>query len=375
MPKPFEKKTYFAMTLDPVHIGTGGYRLGRVDNTITREPGTNLPKIPGSSIAGVTRAYTAMAVQNENFVEVGADFKIDYKQYKKCKFQKPAFKLKKTGDDIDVDANGKAILLVNPKNNKPLYEGKEPDKEKYYSCAGKGAEEGDGHCGEPDCEVCVSFGFSKKGDSFQGLAQFFDVRILFFPVHTMIGPVWVTSPCVLSEHGLSVTLSGDNFKSFGLEVADKLNFGWLMLAKDNDALNLPAAFGDIPDEIKNRLLLVSDKLFSHIVNDNLEVRTSVAIDPATGAAEEGALFTYEAIPRATIMWFDIVYNKPEYYRIKGQDILSDSNKKTKANVTWIEKNVKNGLAYLEHLGVGGMNTRGMGRLRILNIGGQINGNS
>ncbi|PIV85091.1 MAG: type III-B CRISPR module RAMP protein Cmr4, partial [Nitrospirae bacterium CG17_big_fil_post_rev_8_21_14_2_50_50_9] len=37
MTKPFVKKTYYAMTLDPVHVGTGGYRLGRVDNTITRE--------------------------------------------------------------------------------------------------------------------------------------------------------------------------------------------------------------------------------------------------------------------------------------------------------------------------------------------------
>src|SRR5579859_5476062 len=49
------------MTLDPVHIGTGGYRLGRVDMTIAREPGTNVPKIPGTSLAGATRSYAAMA--------------------------------------------------------------------------------------------------------------------------------------------------------------------------------------------------------------------------------------------------------------------------------------------------------------------------
>src|SRR6266702_6960416 len=48
------------MTLDPVHIGAGGYRLGRVDMSITREPGTNLPKIPGTSLAGATRSYAAM---------------------------------------------------------------------------------------------------------------------------------------------------------------------------------------------------------------------------------------------------------------------------------------------------------------------------
>ena len=42
-------KLYFK-TLEPVHVGAGGYRLGRVDKTICREPGTNLPKIPGTSL-------------------------------------------------------------------------------------------------------------------------------------------------------------------------------------------------------------------------------------------------------------------------------------------------------------------------------------
>jgi len=50
---------YLIMTTDPVHIGTGGMRLGRVDNTIVREPGTNLPKIPGTALHGAIRAYAA----------------------------------------------------------------------------------------------------------------------------------------------------------------------------------------------------------------------------------------------------------------------------------------------------------------------------
>ena len=55
----YEKRTYLLMTVDPVHIGTGGYRLGRVDNAIVREPGTNLPKIPGTSLSGAIRQYAA----------------------------------------------------------------------------------------------------------------------------------------------------------------------------------------------------------------------------------------------------------------------------------------------------------------------------
>lgn len=348
MAEPFVKRTYYAMTLDPVHVGTGGYRLGRVDNTITREPGTNLPKIPGSSIAGVTRAYTAMAVQCENPLDL-----------KKQKYQ--TMKLDQSGNPVvkkNMDGNPKLDL-----DGQPLYE--------YYSCAGKGADDGDGHCGKPDCEVCVAFGFSKgkSGSSFQGLAQFFDARILFFPVHSMIGPVWVTSPCIINEHGLSVTLADGNFKGFGLSVRDNLNFGWLMLTKADGAdLTLPPIFDDVPDEIKNHLLIVSDKLFSRIVNDNLEVRTSVAIDPATGAAEDGALFTYEAIPRGTVMWFDVVYNKPEYFRINGMEIMI--NPTIRADANWIQLNVEKGLNYFESLGVGGMGTRGMGRMKVLNLGRQ-----
>src|SRR4030088_512522 len=56
----YTQDRFLFMTLDPVHIGAGGYRLGRVDMSITREPGTNLPKIPGTSLAGATRSYAAM---------------------------------------------------------------------------------------------------------------------------------------------------------------------------------------------------------------------------------------------------------------------------------------------------------------------------
>src|SRR5947209_5493383 len=54
------QQRFLFMTLDPVHIGAGGYRLGRVDMTIAREPGTNLPKIPGTSLSGAIRSYAAM---------------------------------------------------------------------------------------------------------------------------------------------------------------------------------------------------------------------------------------------------------------------------------------------------------------------------
>ncbi len=324
--KPFEPRTYFAMALDPIHVGTGGYRLGRVDNTIAREPGTNVPKIPGSSISGVTRTYTAMAVQSS-----------DPANEKKMKFQ-------------TIRENG----VVD-------------------SCAGKGARDGEGHCGKAYCEVCVPFGFSKKNSSIQGLAQFFDARILFFPVYSMLGPVWITSPTVLASFGIECSVEPEKFSAVTSTTITALNFGWLMLEKGSatpldpnilDQLKLEGqpGFNSIQPIIKDKIYILPDNLFSQVINDNLEVRTSVAIDPATGAAESGALFTYEAIPRATIMWFDVVYNDPKYFRVDSNEIKK--NDKELADIDWLETNVKLGLKFMESLGVGGMNTRGMGRLKV-----------
>lgn len=332
MSKPYKKETYFGLTLDPVHIGTGGYRLGRVDNTITREPGTNLPKIPGTGICGVARAFTAMAIQSENPMIP-----------KKMKYQRPREITKKDGTEEIV----------------------------YDSCAGKGGEKGESHCGEPDCEVCVTYGFSNgiTNQSFQGMAQFFDARILFFPVYSMLGPVWITSEGIMGEFGFkNATLTDkEKFRQFNTNTSlpSKLNLGWLMLEGEDGAITLEPKFPDVPQEIKDRLVLVSDKLFSRIVNDNLEVRTSVAIDPATGAAEDGALYTYEAIPRATVLWFDVVFNDPKNFKINGQKIMKSPTEE--ADCAWIKNNVEKGLKLIEYMGVGGMNTRGMGRMRILNL--------
>ena len=127
-------------------MGTGGYRLGRVDNSIVREPGTNLPKLPGTSLSGVCRAYASMVP-------------------------------------------GRYSRQENGRSN---------------SCAGQGQEDQQrhkaGHGGRSTCPVCVAFGFARDRSGFRGLAQFADVRLLFFPgVFRPAGPVWVTCTAVLPD--------------------------------------------------------------------------------------------------------------------------------------------------------------------------------
>lgn len=345
----FQTHRYLLQTIDPVHIGTGGMRLGRVDNSIVREPGTRLPKIPGTSLSGAIRHYAA------------------YRYGKK-------------------------------------------------RCAGQGQEQKGhaGHCRSPTCPICYTFG-SVSGDSegedgqkdYAGVVSIGDARLLLFPVYSMAGPVWVTSPSALGDFGIVGQGVHDDMAKLasGLSNHKHLNLGWLMVENKGD-LALKGLPDNLPAPVGGRIVLVSDKVFSQVVNSNLEVRTSVSIDPETGAAEDKALFTYEAIPRATFLWMDVVvddYRDREIWQNGGvvwkaykEKLESDDGKK----VIWHDNDrkagplypdpkspeqllpekskedegkgwcspadvVKAGLEWAEHLGVGGMGTRGFGRIRTI----------
>ena len=313
---PYITRQYFGFALDPIHVGTGSYRLAGVDNSIMRDPATNLPKIPGSSLSGVTRSNASL------------------------RYQATAFK-----------------------------------------CAGKGGEGGKQHCGEASCPICVSFGFSRGDEqSLSGMAQFFDARIILFPVYTMYGTVWMTSKRILEEKGMTDLPADQKLEQVVLvqnfmnrpQPPEKLNISWLFLdvhpTKLDGQLAKSALFGRSADStginnrmnpILNRLVVVHDNLFSRLVNDNLEVRTSVSIDPSTGAADEGALFNYEAIPRTTFFEYEVVYNDPQHFKV-GEATPSLSRED-------VMQTVEGGMSDFALTGVGGMNTRGMGRLELLNI--------
>jgi CRISPR-associated protein Cmr4 len=289
---------FLLMTLDPIHIGTGGYRLGRVDNSIAREPGTNLPKIPGTSLAGAARSYAAM------------------------RYEKPG-------------------------------------------CAGQGGQNRP-HCGNAGCPICYTFGNTRGTEGGNaGTVSLADAQLLLFPVHSMAGPVWVTTQTRLEQAGFSVTspdLVRDEFATTLTGWAKPLNLGWLLLEHKAGEVKI-SPNGQTPPawhDIASRLVLVDDGLFSQIVNSNLEVRTSVSIDPLTGAAKEGALFTYEALPRAAWLWCDVVEDdyRPEPFPQNNAKAQAFGHQRP-LDV------VKAGLTLAEYLGVGGMGTRGFGRIKLM----------
>ena len=315
----YRRKRFLLMTLDPVHIGTGGQRLGRVDNSIVREPGTRLPKIPGTSLSGAIRQYAAMRYESRRCAGSG-------------------------------QANGK----------------------------------GKGHCQDPKCPVCYTFGYLKGRDGGQsGTVSIGDARLLVFPVYSMAGPVWVISPSVLSDFGAQEADPGDQvLLPAALSGHRHLNLGWLMLEKGGETFSWPLNIAGMPTDILDRTVLVSDKLFSQIVNSNLEVRTSVSINPETGAADAGKLFTYEAIPRAAVLWLEAVQDNyrnefPETEKkCKVEDFEHGDGEKEKRYIhnagdvlgeIWKQPIdvLQSGLKLAEYLGIGGMGTRGFGRVRSL----------
>jgi CRISPR-associated protein Cmr4 len=257
---------YLAGCLDPVHIGAGGYRLGRVDMTIVREPATGIPKIPGTSLAGALRSYADM---------------------------------------------GKA-------NDPEL-----PDVNEVF-----GTSEG------------------------QGMLRFYDADIVLFPVPSDQGTVWISTAERLRLAGVEGVreLASENsaLPLRGFDSNRPVNLGWLLLHSE-----VPNAAISLPSEVSTfvrRLVAVSDKLFHHLVNDHLEVRTSVKIDDQTGAAEGRALFTYEAIPRGTVLRIEIYIDER-----RGKSTDRDR----------IEALLTRCFTGLKLLGVGGMGTRGFGRLEVL----------
>jgi CRISPR-associated protein Cmr4 len=236
-----------------------------------------------------------------------------------------------------------------------------------------------------------SSGTPSEGSTQAGTVSIGDARILFFPVRSMAGPLWVSTKEILEEAwgASSLTLPKKNEQERVEPDCEKivttmaqqdtpLNLGWLLFqATSGLVIEPPESVKQRPewDAVKGHIALVNAKLFSQIVNSNLEVRTSVSIKPETGAAESGALFTYEAIPRTTWLWSDVIEDNYRKNRTPfpvterpygskendGKEFPNGEKWKRPLNV------VSAGMRLIEYLGVGGMGTRGFGRMRCINF--------
>lgn len=296
--------TLYLFALDPTHIGAGGYRLGRVDNTILRDAATGLPKIPGSSISGAVRAAAIYSLNDAQDRQKAKDY---------------------------------ARATLKTKNKQHPHPGEEDPVAKIFGYA-----EGDEKDKSPIGD----------GKSRIGLVSFRDAEILAFPVPTMAGPRWVTTPdrltaagCVnvpeiVDETGLLVSRRGSH--------PERMNLGWLLLNTQKTDIPLPALVSQRSElwHLQQNLVLAHANLFPSLVNANLETRTSVSLDFETGAAAESLLFTYEAVPRGALYRATLDFDDQRFpkYCEEAFNLVSRA------------------LKLACQLGLGAMTTRGFGRM-------------
>ncbi|ADQ08266.1 protein of unknown function DUF324 [Caldicellulosiruptor hydrothermalis 108] len=370
--------TVYGIAMDPIYIGTGGYTIGRVDNTIVRDPITKLPKIPGSSLAGTWRYYTVLELLSK-IKDRQPDMNTVKSIEKPTVVEKIKEWIEKNSNEWNsltgwYSFNGNVVAKITCAGQDNT-----PQEELSNSPYTEDKEGKTGHCGH--CIVCKGFGFSKKDFSWQGMIYFSDLHILFFPVFTLYGTKWITTEEVLKCAGLFKKLgdnasdqsqsSGQQFfrvliqneeKEAQAEKSEKeyINLGWMYLPCTRESFSIDLEKVKFENfELKpENVVIVPEKLFSQIVNSNLEVRTSVSINPITGAAKEGALFTSEAIPRGTIFYGDLrIFDKSAFAELESKAGELPSS------CALIEA-LSESKHFFETLGIGGMTTRGFGRLKL-----------
>ena len=302
--------TLYLFALDPTHIGAGGYRLGRVDNTILRDAATGLPKIPGSSISGAVRAAAIYSLNDARDRQKAKDY---------------------------------ARATLNTKNKEHPHAGGDDPIAKIFGYA-EGDEKGKSPIGD--------------GKSRIGAVSFRDAELFIFPVPTMAGPRWVTTIDRLIAAGcqdISEAIKEKLKDETRLLVQktgnhpNRMNLGWLLLDTQKDDIPLPPLLAQRSElwHVKQNLVLAHANLFPSLVNANLETRTSVSLDFETGAAAENLLFTYEAVPRGALYRATIDFDDqrfPEYCDETAFALISRA------------------LELACQLGLGGMTTRGFGRM-------------
>ncbi|MFW0885032.1 type III-B CRISPR module RAMP protein Cmr4 [Candidatus Acidulodesulfobacterium sp. H_13] len=309
---------FFMIVETPLHAGSGT-ELGIVDMPIQRERHTGFPKIEGSGLKGSIR---------EVFEE-------------------------STGE-ISVGS-----AKVNNENRKE--------------------------------SISLAFG-PENGDAHAGALGFTDARLLLFPVKSMKGVfAWITCPMVLKKFKEDLKLCNICFKqdindifdiiallSNSLKIADgkgkclvsdreevEIN-GNIILEEyafeilNNDIKKLAEFLSNHADinEIKNKLVVLSDDDFRDFVNLSTEVITRTKINNETGTVQPGALFTEEYLPTETVM-YSLALTTPIFNKEKGIFKETDNQKEEVKVMKFFECNIP------EVMQIGGNATIGKGIVRMV----------
>jgi len=216
----------------------------------------------------------------------------------------------------------------------------------------------EGCCGREDCPICGPFGFWKDGREVPGAAEFSDMIPILIPINTPEGPLWCTSHAMinalmetglLKEDDLQIQLPSDSLDVQSPVREGILTLGWmpLRIAHTTSPFKPSARYKllsiGVPEETLNGATLTSDKVLAHLIRDNPSSYPIPLIDPQTNGITHRSAPLCRMIPRGTVLWFSVRYSR--------RDGIIDV--------------VEDGISHLESIGVGGLTSREVGRIKLL----------
>jgi CRISPR-associated protein Cmr4 len=263
-----EPEVYIIRVLTPTHVGAGS-GLGHIDLPIYREAHTGYPAIPATAIKGVLRTKAILELASE-----------------------------KSASPKDIE---EAIESEEEKKGLPDDVMKEVKR------------------------LREAFGSRNS----EGKLIFTDARILFFPVRSLKGIfALITCPYVIKrfyedvqKNGLPridlsekecIPLGHKNITRFGdkeVVVLEEFSFE----VKKTDIPHIPT-----PEGVdKERVVLVHDDVFKHMVESYTEIQTHIKVDLKKGTVEDGALWTEEYLPTESVLYFMVFRNKSDFQIERG----------------------------------------------------------
>ncbi|MCW3488684.1 type III-B CRISPR module RAMP protein Cmr4 [Dethiobacter alkaliphilus] len=238
--------------------------------------------------------------------------------------------------------------------------------------------------------IDLAFG-PEEGDLHSAAVRFLDVRLLLFPVKSMKGIfAWVTCPMVLHklssdfyECGVKLDIhlpeAGTTPQGCGLFIKDnKLvleEYTFAINKKDDkdctdfaEWISTRAVPGDNSykywqDKMKRDIVVLSDDDFRGFVTMSTEFITRIKINPETGTAQQGGLFSEEYLPMESVL-YSLIFTTPIFNSNKG--IFKNSNKPEDEQVMdFFSSNLRSVI----QLGANATNGKGLLTLKLDGAGG------
>lgn len=240
------QKIMSIFTRTPLHVGAGN-SVGAIDSPIMRERHTRIPIIPGSSLKGVL-----------------ADLWME-----------------------DLEKNHKGDLVRKKNSESEMLFGQQKDE---------------------------------KRDTKDSAGQLLigEARVLAFPVRSAKGAfAWITAPMALQKFQAAtgmkleippVSIDAEHcFGSESLLLVEKVVLEEYCLVSQGLCSELAEQLAQLSENvlwktIKDRLVVVSDEMFSYFVEHACEVVTRIRVNDEKGTVDNGALFNQEQVPSETMFY-------------------------------------------------------------------------